>query len=62
MFDLTPDFSVGDHNQPIRNGNASLECRFGTALTAAINIVVFGNFQNLIEIDANPYVLCDFNS
>ena len=33
-----------------------------TALILAINIVVLGEFQNLIEIDANRNVLCDFNS
>ena len=48
--------------QPIRYGNVSLECQFGTALAEAINIVVLGEFQNLIEIDANRNVLCDFNN
>ena len=62
VFDLTADLCIGDHIQPIRNGNVSLECQFGTALDAAINIVVLGEFQNLIEIDANRNVLCDFNN
>lgn len=62
VFDLTADLCIGDHFQPIRNGNVSLECQFGTALPEAINIVVLGEFQNLIEIDANRNVLCDFNN
>ena len=62
VFDLTADFCIGDHLHPIRNENVSLECQFGTALDAAINIVVLGEFQNLIEIDANRNVLCDFNN
>ena len=32
----------GDHVQPIKNGNVSIECRFGTPLETAINIVVLG--------------------
>ena len=62
VFDLTADLCIRDHLQPIKNGNVSLEIQFGTALVAAINIVVLGEFQNLIEIDANRNVLCDFNS
>ena len=62
VFDLTADLCIGDRMHPIRNGNVSLECQFGTALDAAINIVVLGEFQNLIEIDANRNVLCDVNN
>ena len=62
IFDLTADLCVGDHIQPIRHGNVSLECHFGTALIAAINIVVLGEFQSLIEIDASRNVLSDYTS
>ncbi|CAB4000450.1 uncharacterized protein F54H12.2-like [Paramuricea clavata] len=62
VFDLTPDLCLGDHVQPIKNGNVSIECRFGTPLETAINIMVLGEFQSLIEIDANRNVLCDFNN
>ena len=62
VFDLTPDQCLGDHKQPMKTGNASIECQFGTPLEAAINFVVLGEFQSLIEIDANRNVLCDFNN
>ena len=62
VFDLTADLCVGDHAQPIRNGNVSLECQFGTAIREAINIMVLGEFQSIIEIDANRNVLSDFNN
>ena len=62
VFDLTADLCSRDHLQPIKNGNVSLEVQFDTALNLAINIVVLGEFENLIEIDANRNVLCDFNS
>ena len=42
--------------------NVSLECHFGTSLVGAINIVVLGEFQSLIEIDANRNVLSDYTS
>ena len=53
VFDLTADLCARD---------VSLEVQFGAALNLAINIVVLGEFQNLIEIDTNRNVLCDFNS
>ena len=62
VFDLTADLCARDHLQPIKNGNVSLEVQFGTALNLAINTMVLGEFQNLIEIDANRNVLFDFNS
>ena len=46
VFDPTPDLCLGDHVQPIKNGNVSIECRFGTPLETAINIVVLGEFQS----------------
>jgi hypothetical protein len=52
VFDLTPDLCFGDHAQPSINGNVSIECHFGGALDNAINIVVLGEFQSLIEIYA----------
>ena len=61
VFDLTANLCARDHLQPIKNGNVSLEVQFGTALNLAINILVLGEFQNLIEIDSNRNVLCDFN-
>jgi hypothetical protein len=39
--------------------NVDLEHR---CMETAINIVVLGEFQSLIEIDANRNVLCDFNN
>ena len=62
VFDLTADLCPRERLQPIKNGNVSLEIQFGSALVSAINIVVLGEFENLIEIDANRNVLCDFYS
>ena len=62
MFDLTADLCARDHLKPIKNGNVPLEVQFGSALNLAINIMVLGEFQNLIEIDANRNMLCGYNS
>ena len=40
----------------------SLEILFGTLLPAAINIIVLGEFQNLIEIDSKRIFLYDVNN
>ena len=56
VFDLTADLCIGNHLHPIRNGNVSLECQFGAALDAAINIVVLGEFQNLTRL--TPTATC----
>ena len=57
-----PTYALRDHVQPIKNGNVSIECRFGTPLETAINIVLLDEFQSPIEIDANRNLLCDFNN
>ena len=44
---LIYDLCLGDHKQPMKTGNASIECKFGMPLEAAIiNFVVLGKFQN----------------
>ena len=49
VFDLTPDLWLGD-NKPMKTGNASIECQFGTPLEAAINSWCLGNFKVLSKL------------
>ena len=44
VIDLTPDPCLSDHKQPMKTGNASIKCQFGTRLEAAMNFVVLGKF------------------
>ena len=60
-FNLTPDLEeAGGQTNLIKNGVVSLEVHFKTATTQAINIVVYGEFDNLVEIDHFREVLCDY--
>ena len=60
-FNLTPDLeeAAGQTNL-IRNGVVSLEVHFSAATTEAINLVVYGEFDNLVEIDRFREVMCDY--
>ena len=59
-FDLTPDYDDGDHLPLIKHGNLRLEMSFDTALASAMNILMYMEFDNLIEINGNRNVRNDF--
>jgi hypothetical protein len=61
-FDLTPDLCEGDHLNLIRDGTLRLDAKFGVALPNTINVIVYGEFQNLIEVDRNRNIIFDFNN
>ena len=61
-YDLTPDLDESDHTQLIRQGIVSLKLKFAAALTNSINVIVYGEFENLIEVDKNRRVIADFSS
>jgi len=51
-FDLIPDLgSCGNNFELIKNGNLRLEIHFGTALPRTVNIIFYGEFDNLLQID-----------
>ncbi|KAF4530049.1 hypothetical protein B566_EDAN018291, partial [Ephemera danica] len=52
VFDLTPDLSAScmSHWQIRENGSLGIELRFAKELESTINLVVYGEFDNLIEI------------
>jgi hypothetical protein len=61
--DMTPDLSCHEgHWCLIKNGNLRLELRFQEALEQPITVICFGEFNNLIEIDANRNVILDYSS
>ena len=61
-FNLTPDLTVADHAQPIRDGNIRLEVRFGDALARSHNVIVMGIFDAKLEITKYRNVLMDWKS
>ncbi|XP_044857256.1 uncharacterized protein F54H12.2-like [Mauremys mutica] len=59
-FDLSPDQESADHYSLIKTGNLRAEIRFGKALTVTVNMIVYGVFDNVIEINQRRNVLFDY--
>ena len=47
--------------QLIQQGNLRVEIHFAEALTATINVVMYAEFDNVIEIDRNRQILFDYS-
>ena len=61
-FDLTPDMSEVGAFQLIKQGNLRVEIHFAEALTATINVIMYAELDNVIEIDRNRQVLFDYSA
>ena len=63
VFDLTPDLcSSSDHFNQKQKGNVSLDIQFSTGLANAINLIVFGEFESIVEIDFARHVTFDYSA
>ena len=61
-FDMTSDLSHGQHFHLLKTGSLRLEIHFKHALPDTINVVVYGEFQNIIEIDRARNVIVDYSA
>ena len=61
-FDLTPDLDEGGHFHLLKQGNLRLELHFKTALSQTINVIVYAEFDNVIEIDKARNILFDYSA
>ncbi|XP_038058848.1 uncharacterized protein F54H12.2-like [Patiria miniata] len=61
-FDLSPDLSVGGHFNLVRRGNLRLDVHFANPLDATINVIIYAEFNNIIEIDQARNVIFDYSS
>jgi hypothetical protein len=61
-WDLSPDLSDHDHLNLARVGSVRLDAKFRAALPNTINVIVYAEFESLIEIDRNKNVLCEYSS
>lgn len=60
-FDFTPDQGAdGDLFHPIQQGNVRVEIQFKQAIQEALNVVVYAEFDNCIEITHSREVMTDF--
>lgn len=46
----------------IKQGNLRVELHFGQALANTVNLIIYAEFQNVIDIDANRNVLYDYTN
>ena len=60
-FDLTPDLGESDHFSLIKSGNVRLAINFAEELARTINVIVYAEFQNVLEVDKNRNVFYDFS-
>ena len=60
-YDLTPDQAADQaHLHPIKTANLRLELQFASALAKTINVLVYAEFDNLIEINRLIEVTTDY--
>ena len=59
-FDLTADMAEGAHIDPIKHGNIRMDIHFATALTETVNVIVYAEYDNLIQIDRARTVITDY--
>lgn len=62
-YDLTPDLSANDntHWNLVRHGSVRLDVRFREPLTATVNCIIYGEYANVLEIDAARQCIVDFS-
>ena len=60
-FDLTPDQGADqNHLHPLKTGNLRLELQFARPLDYTLNVIVYAEFDNLIEINGLREVTTDY--
>ena len=59
-FDLTPDVCDGSHFNLVQKGNLRVEMHFDQPLPQTVNIVVYGEFETVLEIDRSRNVIYDY--
>ena len=60
MYDLSPDLAENDHYNLIRQGNVRLVLKFANPLGRAVTVVVYAEFDSLIEVDRDRNIVYDF--
>ena len=63
-FDLTPDLSssCSSHFSLVKRGTLRLGLRFGVGLPATVNVVVYSEFDNVIEVTKDRNVIHDYSN
>ena len=60
-FDFTPDQGADQgHLHPMKSGYLRIELKFTKSLPATVNVIVYTEFDNLIEINGLREVVTDY--
>ena len=60
-FDFTPDQGSDEgHFHPIKSGQLRVELQFADALTETVNVILYAEFDNTIEINSLREVILDY--
>jgi hypothetical protein len=60
-YDLSPDLNSGEHLNLVKKGNLRLELRWQNALTATVMILVYAEYQNILEVDKSRNIIFDYS-
>lgn len=61
-FDLTPDSSINDSHWNInKSGSFRIELRFANALEQPVVLVLYAEFDNLIEVTQERDIIIDYS-
>ena len=61
-FDLTPDLcSASPHFNAIQRGTLEVDITFSAAPATPVSLICYGEFENLIQIDAERNVVYDYS-
>ena len=59
-FDLTPDLCSGDQFNLIKTGNLDIALTFATSLEKSIVVILYMEYDNLVEINSKYEVSYDY--
>ena len=59
-FDLTPDVCDGGCFHLSKKGNLRIEMHFATALEHTVKVVVYGEFEDVLEIDKSRNIIYNY--
>ena len=59
-FDLTPDMTEGSHVDPIKHSSIRMDFHFKVDLPETVNVIVYSEYDNVIQIDRARNVITDF--
>ena len=58
-FNLSPDSETGEHLNLLRTGTLCLAVQFSKSVSKTTQVLIFGEFQSVIELDRYRAVFSD---